>query len=109
MTLANMRPSPAVGNPPAEPAIIGGQYIGALSLSPGDGMAPVAAGSWYLMRCADVGALGAISIASVERHQCGRAAPHGGVAILYAPVVADSAIDCPLRDCCARNAARRNR
>jgi hypothetical protein len=46
-----------------------GQAVcGALSLPPGDGMAPVAAGSWYLMRCADVGALGAVSVAPAERH-----------------------------------------
>ena len=50
------------------PAILGGHCIGALSPPPGGGMAPVAAGSWYLMRCADVGALGAISVAPAERH-----------------------------------------
>jgi hypothetical protein len=41
--------------------------LGAFSLPQADGMAPVAAGSWYLMRCADVGALGAVSVAPVER------------------------------------------
>ena len=81
----------------------------ALSLPPGDRMAPVAAWSRYLMRCADVGALGAISVAPVEGHGCGRAAPHGGVAIPYAPVVADAAVERAMRVCCAGKAARRNR